>query len=462
MVAASDSGTSDSDDTTNDATPAIRVPINGDVVEGDAVELLIGGVPFATPLVHSVDATDVTNGYVEFTVTDGDLGADGTKSITAKLSDTAGNESTTAALSLTLDTAPPTDIRLTIAASLATAMAGNVTTTGTGVLVGTLTAVDAGAGASSFEIVGANPGDRFTIVGNELHLAAGKEIKETDGTFSLTIKSTDAAGNEYFETFNFVAGTNSPNSNNTLNGGSAGGNGTSLDPVVGDDVIFGFLGNDSLNPGVSLQGTSGDDDLTGSSGNDSLYGGAGNDQLFAGDGNDQLFGGAGNDDLNGGAGNDTLDAGSGENVITTGAGGDTIVFHNTAATANIVTDFNAVSNDKLLLQVGVAVNDFSVGDNNTTIVFRSGNDAAINLAGTEVGVKTDASVTDATVQSTIDGYGNITTGALFVFHNTDLGNAAVYYDANPNAAGGAVPVAELENIDLAGLQNFNASDFQFV
>ncbi|CAN7609245.1 hypothetical protein LJR255_004516 [Pararhizobium sp. LjRoot255] len=92
--------------------------------------------------------------------------------------------------------------------------------------------------------------------------------------------------------------------------------------------------------------------------------------------------------------------------------------------------------------------------------FKKGGDATINFAGTEVAVKTDASVTNATVQSTINSYGNITTGAFFVFHNTDLGHGAVYYDSNPSAAGGAVIVAELDNTTLLGnLGSFNAGDF---
>jgi hypothetical protein len=67
------------------------------------------------------------------------------------------------------------------------------------------------------------------------------------------------------------------------------------------------------------------------------------------------------------------------------------------------------------------------------------------------------------VQSTIDGYSNITTGALFVFHNSTVGHAQVYYDANPNAAGGAVLVADLDNLTtLANITGtFFAADFAF-
>lgn len=113
--------------------------------------------------------------------------------------------------------------------------------------------------------------------------------------------------------------------------------------------------------------------------------------------------------------------------------------------------------------MGTGAGEFSVGNNDLTVNnFKSGNNAAINVAGTEIAVKTDASVTNASVQSTINSYGNITSGAFFVFHNSDLGHAAVYYDPNPSAAGGAILVTELDNVTLLGnLGNLNAGDFQF-
>lgn len=81
----------------------------------------------------------------------------------------------------------------------------------------------------------------------------------------------------------------------------------------------------------------------------------------------------------------------------------------------------------------------------------------------EVAVKTDVGVTDATGQSTINGYNNITTGAFFVFHNADLGHAAVYYDPNPSSADGVLLAAELDNITTLGeLANFNSGDLLFV
>ncbi|WP_322790892.1 VCBS domain-containing protein [Rhizobium indigoferae] len=278
---------------------------------------------------------------------------------------------------------------------------------------GLLTATDPDAGGFSFSIASqSNPG-LFSITDNTLH----SDALSTNGTFSVTVTATqtgDPIGPAFEKTETFTIIT--------------GGNGNSVD-----------------NP-------------TGGTGDDMLYGGGGNDMMFGLGGDDTLFGQDGNDTLNGGAGNNTL---------TGGVGNDTFFFQKFATTTNHMTDFNAGTNsttvDRFQLDVGGGTFEFAVGNNNTSVDnVKVGNNGTINVAGTEVAVKTDVSVTNATVQSTINGYSNITTGALFVFHNTDLGHAAVYYDQNPSSAGGAVLVAEFDNITtLSGLTNFNSGDFLF-
>src|SRR6202030_1420483 len=82
LTAASDSGTSHTDDVTDVTAPTV-------------------------PVAHTVTAADITAGSVSLTVTAGDLGADGSKQIAAQFSDSFGNSSTTAALGVTLDTIAP-------------------------------------------------------------------------------------------------------------------------------------------------------------------------------------------------------------------------------------------------------------------------------------------------------------------------------------------------------------------
>ena len=67
------------------------------VAAGDTVQLLLGGSALAHPVTHTITAAEVTAGSVSLTVMAGDLGADGSKSISAQFSDLAGNSSTTAA-----------------------------------------------------------------------------------------------------------------------------------------------------------------------------------------------------------------------------------------------------------------------------------------------------------------------------------------------------------------------------
>ncbi|WP_249140371.1 beta strand repeat-containing protein [Bradyrhizobium manausense] len=183
--------------------------------------------------------------------------------------------------------------------------------------------------------------------------------------------------------------------------------------------------------------------------------------VTGGNDNDTLKTGSGNDAISGGNGADRIVGGDGADTVTGGAGNDTFAYLAVTQAGDHITDFST-SGDKL--EFTVTASRFVIGDVDTTVEnVRTGNNAAINLANTEVGVKTDASVTTATVQSTIDGYSNITTGALFVFHNSTVGHAQVYYDPNPSVAGGATLVADLDNLTtLASITGtFSAADFAF-
>ena len=106
-IAASDTGSSNTDNITAATAPTFAVVLNPSVVAGDTVQLLLNGSPLAHPVTHVITAADVMAGRVSLTVTAGDLGADGSKEVTAQFSDAAGNSSMSSALSFTLDTTAP-------------------------------------------------------------------------------------------------------------------------------------------------------------------------------------------------------------------------------------------------------------------------------------------------------------------------------------------------------------------
>ncbi len=112
LVTTSDSGSSSTDNITNVVTPTIRVPLSSSgALQGDTIELKLAGNSLGTPQTKMLDATDISNGYVEFTVTSGDLGANGDKVFTAALTDQQGTPVTTTLsgdLTITLDTIAPT------------------------------------------------------------------------------------------------------------------------------------------------------------------------------------------------------------------------------------------------------------------------------------------------------------------------------------------------------------------
>src|SRR5207249_2581799 len=94
LVAASDSGALSADNITNVTAPTFSIALDATVAVGDTVELLLCGSSLAHPVVHTITAADILAGSVSLTVTAGDLGTDGSKSIAAKFTDTAGNSST--------------------------------------------------------------------------------------------------------------------------------------------------------------------------------------------------------------------------------------------------------------------------------------------------------------------------------------------------------------------------------
>lgn len=112
-----------------------------------------------------------------------------------------------------------------------------------------------------------------------------------------------------------------------------------------DATVTGGAAGDTLNASgmdgtqtVSISGAGGDDTINGGAGADTLVGGTGADDLLGNDGNDSITGDAGADDITGGAGADTLTGGADADNFTYTAATQTGI---TAATVDVVTDFNA-------------------------------------------------------------------------------------------------------------------------
>lgn len=177
-----------------------------------------------------------------------------------------------------------------------------------------------------------------------------------------------------------------------------------------------------------------------------------------------LIGGAGADTLIGGSGNDTIDGGGGADRLTGAGGNDQFRYGTLSALGKTLTDFDAGTATTSVDRFVFSQSGIPVGNGDGTVDnFQSGGNNSINQAGVEIGVKTDAGVATAAIQSTIDSYGQIQHPALFAFLDSTKGNAVVFYDPTGHATlGDAVLVADMNSIvTLGAMTNFDASDFQF-
>lgn len=95
------------------ATTTFRVvlPTTGSIaVANDNIELLMGDASFTAQKKVTLSSQNITDGYVDFTVAKADLGADGSKALTSKITDAAGNVGAASlALNFTLDTTAPSN-----------------------------------------------------------------------------------------------------------------------------------------------------------------------------------------------------------------------------------------------------------------------------------------------------------------------------------------------------------------
>lgn len=174
LLAASDSGASDSDDLTNDNTPTIRT----DAEPNSLVRLFIDGVEADQAIAASP---------VEFTPAPGSALSGGQRTVTATAEDVAGNVSEeSSALMVTIDTAAPTSPVFALDPASDTAPIGDHQTTLDSVTLAGLTDPD-----TAVRLV--QTSDTTVSDGSGVFLFAGVAVVLGENEF--TVEATDVAGN---------------------------------------------------------------------------------------------------------------------------------------------------------------------------------------------------------------------------------------------------------------------------
>ncbi|MBR0843457.1 DUF4347 domain-containing protein, partial [Bradyrhizobium liaoningense] len=188
LIVASDSGLSHTDDITNVTAPAFTVALDGTVAVGDTVQLLLGGSPLDHPVTHTITFDDLSAGSVTLTVSAGDLGADGVKSISARFTDLAGHTSTTSALVVTLDTTIATP---TVALTSDTGSSSGDGITSNAALTVSATAADV---TRTYTVDGGTASTTYVA-------------PSTDGAHTVVVTDTDIAGNTTTASLGFTLDT---------------------------------------------------------------------------------------------------------------------------------------------------------------------------------------------------------------------------------------------------------------
>ncbi|MGK5077309.1 Ig-like domain-containing protein [Janthinobacterium sp. HLX7-2] len=193
LAAASDSGASNSDGITNVTNPTVRVSLAGtNAAVGDTAELLLAGATFGTPVRATLTSTDISAGYIDLTVSSGGLGANGSKVLTGRVTDVAGNAGTAgSALTITLDTtvAPPSMPALSSASDSGSSNSDRITNVTTPIITGT---AESGSTVTLYDTNGT------TVLGTTIVTGGTWSITSSalgNGAHSLTARAVDAAGN---------------------------------------------------------------------------------------------------------------------------------------------------------------------------------------------------------------------------------------------------------------------------
>ncbi len=186
---------------------AVQVNLSGaSAAAGDTVEILLGGLPFAVPVTHVLTAGEVSAKSATLTIRNGDgWGADGSKILTARFVDSAGNQGTAAGtVTVTLDGTAPNAVVSAMsisaaanginAAEKAAGVAVNVSLAGTGALAGDTLGLQLGGAAFAIPVTQVLTSAQVTAGSVTLTIPSTAGWG-SDGTKLLTATITDALNN---------------------------------------------------------------------------------------------------------------------------------------------------------------------------------------------------------------------------------------------------------------------------
>jgi hypothetical protein len=374
LSAASDTGSSSTDNLTRTQLPVITVSsLSGKAfTAGDLIEIVDTSNANAVVGSYTIQAGDLSGGVWSGTTKDITLTSslsDGVHALKVRAKDATGVQgvASTTALTVTIDNTAPT---LTW---------GSITETGFN-----FTASDSGSPSLVAFIGGTELNTLSVVNGVSSPFSVSEGASVLQGYFAVR----DTAGN-YSSTVGWSTTL-------LLYAGTSGVNSSSSSANV-TQLLYGFGGNDFLTGwgwGDYIFGGDGVDNINGASGGDSLHGGSGDDVITgAGD----------NDTITGGIGADRITGGDGADQITLGDGADILVFDSLTG-ADTITDF-VIGEDIVRLAKSAM--------------------AALGATGA---LTADEFVSGAGLTAGQDATDRI------VYNTT---NGALYYDADGSGAGGA-------------------------
>ena len=436
LVAAADTGASDSDDLTNDTTPTIAFTAEaGATVEIDWDDGT-GFVAAGTGTGSSQRATLAT-GYA----------ADGTRDIAVCVTDAAGNTQTrTLSIEvITANRAPTGDVVISGTAEVGQTVRADISAvfdpdgidTGTiryqwlrdGVLI-------SGATAQTYQLTNADAGQTITVqlfftddfgANESVTSPTGMTVPEGNSApqGALLITGGAVVGQALTADFSGISDADGINAGSVqiewfADGVSLGVFGQTFRPGESEagtaisatysytdgrgnaetvtsaatDAVVSLTDQTGTEDAETLSGTAGADQIQGLGGNDTIYGNAGPDVLDGGDGDDlvgggpgadTLLGGDGADSLFGAAGNDSIFGGAGDDLLGGAGGNDTLSGNDGADELWTATGddsaFGGAGNDTL---GGAAGNDTLSGEAGDDEIWGAvGNDSLIGGDGAD-------------------------------------------------------------------------------